>query len=378
MKRLCLAAFLILLTPPLARAQGPGEKFVMGGFELSGYLNTGAGFQHFSNDPITERVNDGSFAGPIGEWLPEAIGGTVPAPGSDHLQFYIPNFELDITKHFGQRARLRADISFGRPASGSMVNGINIIHAYVALRPIPRSTLEFIVGRFGLQCGFEPYEVYFNDTISWSVIWRGLIAPGSVTGAQVSWMPSDHVQLYLAMGNGAVNDSTAKGNTLPVFASSVKVMWGNEAQQSVFVLTPFLGPETVGNRPLTFGTDATLTWWVTKRWQLGLEAVAQRENATAGGTNTSWYGGLVNLHFEPTPDWYTVLKYCTSWQSSSGAGTLNITGAKQWIHEMSAGFGYYLADNVVWKVEARGDIVDPAIGPGQWVTGVATAIDVAF
>jgi hypothetical protein len=377
MRRAILLAMLFCLAAP-ASALGGDEQRVRGGFELSGYLNTVMGFQHFSDESITERADDGSYGGPIGEWIPDTRSPFPPAPGTNRLTFAVPNLELDIVKHFGERARLRADLFFGRPASGSDIANTAISHAYGAVTLSKEHGIELLIGRFGLPPGFEPYEAYWNDTISWSIIWRALIAPGAGTGVRLSYAPWEHLDLFFAATNGLVHDWTSKLNDLPTFTLSALFKWGDKAKESTFALTPFVGPESGGNTPITVGADATLSWWMTKQWQLGLEAIYQRDDAAAGGVDTSYWGGLVNLHWEPTPAWYGVLKYAMTWQGAPGNGVLNLTGAEQVVHEMSLGMGHFLADGMKLKLEARFDIVDPPGAAAQWVGGGALALSCAY
>jgi len=379
MKRLALSVLLLILLPISAWCSEDSVKSPNGGFELSGYLNTAVGYQHFSHDPVTERADDGSFGGPIGEWLPDVTNGTIPTPGHQYFQFFVPDVEIDIVKHFGDRARLRADLFFGRAASGSENIDLAMSHAYAAVTLSKKHRLELVLGRFGLPPGFEPYQAYFNDTVSWSIIWRGLVAPGAGTGIKLDWKATDHVELIVAATNGLVHDRIVKNNHLSTFISSLVLTWGKPSKQSSFALTPFVGPESGGNRPLTVGSDATLTWWVNDHWQLGLEAIYQRDDEVDGlGVDTSYIGGLVNIHWEPVPQWYGVLKYANTWQNAPGNGVLNLTGAEQFIHEMSVGMGYYIADGMKFKLEGRFDIIAPKHAATQWVAGAAMGFSCAY
>ncbi len=378
-----LASLLLLSTAAsvASAAMDEGASFegrkVHGGFEIAGYLNTAMGFQHFGRAASTELADDGSFAGPIGEAVPHITLPSMPAGGEDFTEFYVPDVEIDLIKTFGKRARLRADLRFGRLESGSLTMIPAIIHAYCAVTLSQKHALELVVGRFGMPPGFEPYDTYDNDTISWSIIWRGLVAPGSGTGVRLAWSPNDHIDLFLAATNGIIHDWTLKGNNLPTFTASMLLKWGPMARQSTFALTQFVGPETAGDRPITIGTDATLSWWASKRWQLGLEGIFQRDDNDSG-PDVNYLGGLMNLHFEPVPSWYTVLKYAFVSQGAYGNFILNLTGSEQKIHEISLGAGHYLTDSAKLKLEARLDVIDPAAAPWQWVAGAALGLSYAF
>ena len=348
---------------------------------MSGYLNTGAGWQKFSNDPITEIADDGSYAGPLGEWLPgTTMGNPKPQPGDSYFEFFIPKVELDIRKRFGDRARLVADLQFGRLQSGSAlpVPGINVVHAYGAVTLYKPKNVEIWIGRLGLQAGFEPYEDYINDTISYSILWRGLVAPPNATGVQVTGDITDNVHYYFIVSNGTIHDTTFKVSDVPSFMNTWIINWGPDEKQSGVVITPYVGPESNSNSVLSAGIDAYTYWWITDKFQLGLEGTFQRDGATGQGPTTHYAAALLNLHWEFAKKWYVVGKYVYGGQYDVGNGALNLTGAKQNIHEFTLCFGHYITETAKIKFEGRLDAVDPANGPNQYVGGLAMSMNYAF
>jgi hypothetical protein len=345
------------------------NKWVKGGFEMSIFFDVQAGYQHFSDDPITEIAYDNSTAGPLGESLSSWPVGFTPIPGHGVFGTFVQKVELDMMKRFGDRVRLRADISFGRAESGSYTPGVTANHAYIAVRLTDKYNVQLRLGRFGLQPGYEPFRSYDNDSASWSILWRGNLYPPSATGVQLSADVTDHFSFYFVAANGTINDSVFKGNTLPIFESSLVWTWGSDAKPNQLVVTPWIGPESGENRPLTYGGDVTLTLWEFDRWKIGLEACYQRDNATALGVNTDYYAGLVNVRYDLTPNWYLLGKYVFAKQTAPGNGVLNLTGAEQNIHESLVGVGYQLTDSAKIKGEFRFDIVDPAAGATQYVPG---------
>ncbi len=371
-----LFALVIVLISP-ATVVADSVKAPNGGFEITGFVNTAYGFQHYSDDPITEFAIDGSTGGPIGEWVNVGPIGGPQLQDSTISQFFVPDVEVDIIKSFGNRARLRADLRFGRPNSGSQIAGIGVTHAYAGVILSHKHGIELLIGRFGMPPGFEPYDNYDNDTVSWSILWRGLLTPGSITGVRLTYSPSEHTELFFAAGNGFINDDTTKGNQLPSFLASALFKWGPLARQSTLVLSPFAGPESGGNRPVTIGGDATLSWWINNTWQLGLEAVGLR-GGNSNGPSTSYLGTLFNLHYEPAPSIYGVFKYSFAWQTGPGTANLNLTGAEQRIHEISVGMGHYLGDGLKLKTELRLDLIDPTYSAMQWVGGAAMELCYAF
>ncbi len=384
---ICVASILAILSiAQVASARRypvlkePSWEKVKGGFELSGFVNAAYGWQKFSNDTITEIANDGSYAGPIGEWLPATSGGPPPSPGQEIGQFFIPRVELDIRKNFGDRARLVGDLQFGRATSGSSlpIPGINVVHAYGAVTLYKPKNVQLWIGRVGLQAGFEPYEDYFNDTVSYSVIWRGLIAPGNATGIQVTGDLNENLHYYFIVSNGTVNDSTFRLAQIPSFMSTWIVNWGPDAKQSGVVITPFAGPESDTNRHWSIGLDAYTYWWIVPEFQLGLEGTFQRDGATAGGPITYYGAALLNLHWEFAKNWYVVGKFAYGGQYNAGNGVLNLLGQQQNVFENTLCFGHRLTDTAKIKFEGRLDIVDPKGAAAQYVGGFAMSMNYAF
>ncbi|MFA5812222.1 MAG: outer membrane beta-barrel protein [bacterium] len=371
-------ALITIFTASVAKSEEKKPGGVLGGFEMAGFLNAGFGWQRFSNDPITEFANDGSYAGVLGSVISNVGTGAAPAPGQDDVEAFMEVAELDITKTFGERATLRADLYFGRPLSGSWVPGTDIEQAYLTVMLWKEHALEFTIGRFGTQAGFEAYEPYNLDTISWSLVTRANLYPFFVTGAQLSFDVTDYLSIYLAAGNGVINDTNVRIGDIPAGLASFVFYWGEEPKDSYIVLTPFIGPESGENRPLTYGADATFAAWLTNNFQLALEGVFHHDNAIAGGVNTNYLAGFMNLRWEMAEDWYGVLKYTYVNQLDAGNGVHNLTGAKQQIHEAGIGFGYNIADGMKLKWEGRVDIIAPKGGSMQWVPGTALALACAF
>ena len=345
---------------------------------MSIFFDVQLGFQHFSDDPVTEVAYDNSSAGVLGESLSSWPAGFTPNPGQDVYGVFVQKVELDMMKRFGDRTRLRADISFGRAASGSYIDGLVASHAYVAVRLTDNYNVQLMLGRFGLQPGYEPFRSYDNDSLSWSILWRGNLYPPGTTGIQLSADLTDHFSLYVAAGNGMINDSLSKGNTLPAFISSLVWTWGSDARPNQLVVTPWIGPESGGNRPLTYGGDFTLSLWGSERWKIGIEGCYQRDNATATGVNTDYAAGLLNVRYQFLPDWYVLGKYVFARQFAAGNGALNLTGAKQNIHEALVAVGYQLTESAKLKGEFRFDVVDPASGASQSTPGAAISYEWLF
>lgn len=375
--------FALIASPAFAvedRAASPSGQIerMHGDFLINGFINLAGGWQRFSKDRVTERAQDGSFSGPLGEFLPNVQRNTTPSPGQDNLLFAIQQVELDIKKIFGDIASLRADLQFGRAASGSPIGAFSLEHAFAEVRLSKKYNVQLRIGRFGHQAGMEPYQPYYNDTISWSIIWRGSIALGVSTGIGLSADFSDNVSFYFSAVNGLIRDQVTNFAHIPSFIASGVITWGPSVQENYLVLSAFGGYEANNNDDPFMGYDAFIQWWFSKHWQLGLESTFQHHWTTATGPETNYIASLLNMHWDVTDRLYLVLKYAFCWQTNAGNNFLNLTGAEQKLHEMSFGGAYYVADSAKVKFEWRTDIVDPKAGNVQYVNGAALGFAYAF
>lgn len=376
MKRILsvIMLFLVGLSSSIVYAEDTGKKSVLGGFEMAGYINAGFGWQRFSKDPVTEAAYDTSYAGVLGSIIPDNL----PNPGQQYIQAFTEVAELDVIKQLGKRASLRADILFGRPNSGSWVGNLaEVEQAYLTVLLSDKYDVELTIGRYTTQPGLEPVEPYNLETISWSILTRAVLYPYAATGAQVSISPSDFFSIYIAAVNDLMNNGAPMINDVPSFMSSLVFNWGSDPHKSTFILTPYLGPQLESNHHWTFAIDGTLKYWMTDSFQLGIEGNIRRDNAD-GGVNTNYAAGLLDLRWDMAEDWYGVFKYAYARQFEEGTGVLNLTGAKQQIHELSLGFGHYISETVKLKGEGRFDIIAPDNGAKQTVPGVAIALACMF
>ncbi len=361
-------------------SQESSGSWVKGDFSMAGYFNAGIGWQRFTGGTPTEFTNDCTTAGVLGSVIPDAINCTLPSKDQDNFEAFMEVFELDIAKAFGERASLVAHTLFGRSQSGSWLGtpGVDIEQAYATVMLWKAYDVQLAVGRIGTEAGFEEFEPYNNDTISWSILSNSNIYPAIITGAQISAQLTDNVALYLAVANNLTDDTTFKVNSTPSGMASLEFTWGDESAENYFVISPFGGPESNGDKPITFGVDATLSMWPVEDLQLGFETTYRIDYGIDDNPNTSYVSALLNLHWNMTDNFYTFLKYSYANQFDDGNGYFNLTGAKQQIHEMSLGLGYFIADGMKLKLETRLDAVDPSGFRAQWVPGVAMALASAF
>lgn len=386
MKKLLIVALFIGVSFIALGAQAE-DKYVAGGFEASGHVMAGAGYQHHNNKAQSYFTFDGDYgyyAGAMGKYL-----GTVPAARTDHFAFFLDGVELDVAKSFGENIRLRADMNFARTNSSGFLYPAFVLEQAYATANIPLGNgIEFLIGRFNTPIGFEAADAAENDTISKSVLGTGL-RPTNNTGMKIYYAFSDLVDLHFYVVNTLLQDTIVKRSDVPGVGLRLGFNWGEEGSESTFGFSPFFGPSSVySNKHYLFGGDIDLNWWLTESFALGVEALFSRANSLSGSTydTVHYLAGLLNLHYVFSDVWDGTLKYAFAKQykttndpgASTAAGVLmaNLTGQHQAVHQVALAGGYAIADGAKLKLEGRFDIVKPVKSSGigtQYVMGGAMA-----
>lgn len=387
MKKILIAVLALGLFAFIAGTVQAEEKYVTGGFEAAGHVMAGAGFERFNNKVPSYFTFDGDigyYAGPIGKYL-----NGVPGPKDDRFQFFVDEVELDLTKSFGENIRLRADLDFGRAASGSAnwVNPFVLEQAYATANIPAGNGIEFLLGRFNAPIGFEAVDVSENYLISKSVVATGL-RPTNLTGLKLYYAFSDLVDLHFYIVNRLTQDTDASINDIPSLGFRLGFNWGDEGTESTLGVSGLFGPETgFSNKHFTFAGDIDLNWWLTESFALGLEAILRKDDAAkavpglaVAGQNTLYMGGLLNLHYVFSDVWDGTLQYVFAKQFRGGNGgvaaqgdlaRLNLTAAQQTIQQLALAGGYAIADGAKFKLEGRFDMVKPSTSSAANPLGAA-------
>lgn len=398
MKKYTVAILAIAIAAFIATSAQAEEKYVAGGFEASGHIVTGGGYQHFSNNTVAPVSTYFTFDGDVG-YGPGVLGKYLngsASPKSDQFSFFVDEVELDLMKSFGENIRIRADLDFGRVnSSGFLTNAFTLEQAYATANIPIGNGLEFMLGRFNTPIGFESVDVSDNDTISKSVLVTGL-RPANTTGAKIYYSFSDLVDLHFYIVNTLTQDSSLKvAGTVPSLGMRLGFNWGEEGNESTFGISPFFGPETrYSNKHFTFGGDMDLNWWVTESFAVGAEALFRRDDAATGvtglvaGVNTNYLAGLLNLHYAFSDVWDGTLKYvfakqfkgANGWVAAAGdCPWMDLTGVQQSMHQIALAGGYEIADGAKLKMEGRFDIINPTGASNtEYIYGGALAFDYNF
>ncbi len=410
MKKSFIAVFAIAL---LASAVSfAAESSVAGGFEASGNVVAGAGWQRFKTTGaavVTRDVN-GNLPGPIGS--NDTTAGAVNK--EDVFKFFVDQAELDVAKSFGENIRIRADLDFGSNTmnGGARFNngagpgaavGVLVEQAYATANLALGNGVEFLLGRFNAPIGFEKINIIYNDTISHSIVYRAL-RPNTFTGAKFYYAFSDMVDWHLYVVNtGLTNDMgdfVALKTDIPGAGTRIGFNWGEEGKKSTLGVSGAYGQDHTnpGNmkKHLSFLGDADWQWWVTDNFAFGGEAVYRQidtRNTVAGQNrkNGKYFGALANFHYDFSDVWDGTLRF--AWAKDvnganatgalvggnfGGAALQSLTGAKQSIYEFALAGNYAIADGAKLKLEGDYSLYKPTGASKQQVFGFAAAFAYEF
>ncbi|MDP2599845.1 MAG: outer membrane beta-barrel protein [Deltaproteobacteria bacterium] len=369
------------------------ESYVSGGFEASGHIVAGAGWQRLKSAAGTTGLTrdiTNTVPGVIGEYSTEAF--SAADNKKDEFKFFLDEFELDLAKSFGENIRIRADLDFGsgtmnsgpRFANATGVGGFgsNVVieQAYATANLAVGNGVEFLLGRFNAPIGFEKVDVFYNDTISRSAIYRSL-RPNTFTGAKVYYAFSDLVDWHVYVvnngsmnyDNGGLNPAGGQNTDVPAFGTRLGFNWGEEGKKSTFGLSGIVGQDHPNQKKhITFIGDADWQWWVSDNFAFGGEGIyRQIDTTTVGGKNGKYFGALANLHYEFSDVWDGTLRYAYTKDNNglinagvgvipiTGAAAQSLTGEKEQIHEIALDGSYDVADGASFRLEGTYSLVIP-------------------
>ncbi len=364
-----------------------------GGIELSGNIDTVAGWQRDTKDSV------GDFAGGQLGWFRGAT-----SPNRDTFNFYVDQVELDINKSFGQNIRIRADLDFGRQLSGSGRNtntaapfgpgtsNFELEQGYVTANIPLGNGVEFMIGRFNAPIGYYVVDRGDNPTISFSENYNYL-TPTNVTGAKFYYSFNDFIDWHVyainsladsvPFGNGAGANPGGLTNgaysAIPSYGTRLGFNWGPSDQRSTVGISYAGGPERYGCNGGTTGCDKHLThiidtdWAVkfTKKLLFAGEFTFRQDNALTG-TNDRALAAFMVMNFDVNEAWRIFGRL--GWmQDRTGfyTGAINpVTSSllSQNLWDVAIGFGYQITDTTRLKFEYNPVIFEP-----RNVSGVATS-----
>ena len=389
----------------------------MGGFEVSGNIVAGAGWQHHR----VKGVTTSTIARDVNGTIPGVIGAYSTATTinpEDEFKIFLDQFELDLAKPFGENIRIRGDLDFGSGTLNSgprFVNGTgvggqgsNIIveQAYAAANLALGNGIEFLLGRFNAPIGFDKVDVIYNFTISRSEIYRAL-RPNTFTGAKAYYAFSDLVDWHvyasnngsLAYDNGGLLPAGGFQNTdIPAFGTRLGLNWGEEGKRSTVGLSGIEGQDhRNGKTHISFLGDIDWQWWIGDVFAFGGEGIYRQIDTTSfvvgQRKNGKYYGGLANFHWLLSDVLNLNLRYAYTNDvngpsnagvlvvpvtSTTGTPSQSLTGARQQIHEAALDGQYSVAEGAYLRIELGYSYIAPQFNESQQIFGAAGVLAYEF
>ncbi|MDO8527392.1 MAG: outer membrane beta-barrel protein [Deltaproteobacteria bacterium] len=422
MKKLLILA--LALASFIGTAALAEDSYISGGFEASGNIVAGAGWQRFktkAGNPTVFRDINGNLPGVIGAYDTVGAGGgtTGGINRMDIFKFFVDQAELDLAKSFGENIRIRTDLNFGSNtmnggnrfatgAGGGAATNVIIEQAYATANMSVGNGLEFLLGRFNAPIGFEKVNVVYNDTISHSVVYRAL-RPNTFTGAKFYYSFSDAVDWNIYVVNSGLSyddgDTVTVNSDIPGAGTRLGFNWGEEGKKSTLGFSGVYGQDHTATsgmkKHISFLGDVDWQWWVTDNFAFGGEGAFRQINSqTIGEKNAKYLGLLANLHYNFSDVWDGTLRYAFAKEfnnsvSSSGslvtpvtagavqslvggytaAGAGTSAAGKEDIHEITLAGNYAIADGAKLKLEGGYTLIMPST---QSTTGTGTEKENVF
>lgn len=379
------------------------DEYVKGGFELSGHVNAGLGFQRTTvNAGTLGAINAAAAAqpfgpiqyGPMGEFSRNQSGFGALTGSDSSFNFFLDDIALGLSKSFGENIRVRADLDFGRVASGAgtaaSFASATLQQGYVTANIPVGNGVEFMVGRFFAPIGFEKVYRNENNTVTHSIIWN--LRSTNLTGAKIYYAFNDLIDWHFYVVNN-LRDAIGAGGVskdLPGFGTRLGFNWGDEGKKNTVGVSAQAGPESTGNVTgglvdkmgnQTYVGDVDWNVHVNDQFTIGGEALFRVDMANKTLTKQKTFGGVLDLNYAFTDVWDGTLKYAYARQNDAtlntgtvegalGAGGLiNSTGARTWVQQFALAGQYQIADGAKLQSELRLDYVKPVSAGKTMVYG---------
>lgn len=390
--RLLTLATAIALTASASAGAAEKKSASSGPLEISGGIDVLAGWQH-------DNKNSGTVIGPDGvagsiNWINSAdtfgtgrgIFGDYRGQersNRDTFNFILDSFELDVARNFGENIRVRADLDFGRFASGSnRTTGFNnflLEQGYITANIPVGNGVELLAGRFNAPIGYESVDRRDNIALSFS---RGFtnIRPHNLTGIKVYYPWTDHFDWHLYVVNN-LYDTITGDNPLPSFGTRFGLNWGKDKDKQHTVGLSFAtGPESpvphlttatpgtlVGSnlsKHWTYLANLDFTLHVTDALVVAGDATFRQDNRFGAcissiAKNCRVFNAQLIGDYNFTENFDGYLRY--EYLRDSQGNYTNIKGQE---HVFSAGAGYKITDGAKLKLEYRLDLGLPS-GPAK-------------
>lgn len=328
------AAFLLcVVAPRSAAAQAPSPS---AGTEIGGLVDVY--YDYYSTRPVDDAVYRNY--------------------DTRHNQFALSMAEVWVGRAptADSRAGFKVRLNFG-PASTNFIHATepggsafqNIQEAYASyLAPAGRG-LQIDAGIFVTPAGAEVIEAKDDYNYSRALLFV-LAVPGYHAGVRMSYSPSDKVTLTGGLVNGwndVVDNNT--GKTL------MAGMTLKPTSAVTLVQNYIAGPETAGtNENWRHLSDTILTYAATPKLSLIGNYDYGRD------TGAHWQAVAAYLKYQAT----SVVALSPRFEYYDDASGFT-TGTAQRLREVTGTIEIKAAENLLWRVEYRGDVSDRAVFPSS-------------
>jgi hypothetical protein len=275
-----------------------------------------------------------------------------------HNQFALSMAEVWLAKGptADSRAGFKARLNFG-PAASNFINAFepggspyqNIEEVYASyLAPVGKG-LQFDVGKFVTPLGAEVIEAKDNYNYSRSLLFT-LAIPIYHAGVKATYSPSDKVTVMGGVVNGWNN--VVENNTGKTLMGAITL----KPTGALSVIENYMaGPEQTGNNDNWRNVSDTIVSY-TATPMVTLLANYDYGHESYGSTSAHWQGiaGYAKVQASKSVVFSPRFEY---YDDASGWST----GAVQKLKEFTATIELKGSDNLLWRIEYRGDFSDQAV-----------------
>ncbi|MEA2734944.1 MAG: hypothetical protein QOE14_1395 [Humisphaera sp.] len=285
--------------------------------------------------------------------------------------WWAAEFELDLTKRFGDRIAASLDMQFIEEEDDAHAE---IEQAFVSFLLLPKNGTILTAGKFNAPWGVEGRDYWDRTTGTVSLLFRA--QPQDLTGLMLTHPLGDSgiiLRPFVALGfddMGKLNDSLAGGMMVEyrpadTFSIAATGWWGPGVSEpgpyegfgapgSIWTLTDaWYGPEFGSDGGHMQFIDLQATWRARRDLTLAAEYLVAR--SVNPGEDVSWNGALVLVNYDFDDRWRVFTHY--SYLHDADAA---VTEVAQRRHAVGIGLGFRPQRDVDFSIEYRYDASDNA------------------
>lgn len=332
----------------------------MKGFELSGHINTGMSFEHLSSQPAA------SFGSNSAQMGMQAL--RTDLTKQNQFLFYVGDVMLAASQNFNDKAKLRAELLFGRLDSFSNKNvDIGQVYGTVNL-----NKFEILMGRFIAPIGSESPYINENDLPTYSLGYNYLL-PHFLTGVKGYYKLNDMFDFHAWAANN-LRDTTFDKSNIPAFGANIGMNYDKFRFELSGAYSPEINATKYGKK--TYLIDFNTKYNVNDNLAFFVEGMYRYDSAFEGFDANKYYFALGKALYKFSDKWDSVLQYSflRDAQGMTGAALMNgmpvgqmhiwgpgtsASGIQGDYHEVALGGSYHITDAAKIQGMYKLDIVKP-------------------